>query len=231
MLRKLFSRKIKSPLSSPADLPYYTHLRDFEKKNRILHRNDIYGCGPPSDIASAEIVELIKKYAERGESILDIGCGIGAYIKELSRFGFKCTGIEYNLQYVEKCQSQGLVVKHMNAEKLNFDDNSFDTTLMIEILEHVEDPSQALTEAFRVSKLNIIISVPNIDILPIMSKYNVVPWHLLESTHLNFFTPVILENLLKKISNKTIVQTFGQFAPWVTEQIMHMHILGVIYKV
>lgn len=228
-LTKLFSRKIKSLLSSPSDLPYYTHLRAFEEQNRILHRNDIYGSGPPSHVASVETTEFIKKYC--GGSILDIGCGVGASMNELKKFGFKCTGIEYNLQYVEKCRSQGLVVKHMNAEKLNFDDNSFDTTLIIEVLEHVEDPQQVLMEAFRVSKLNIIISVPNIDVLPIMSKYKVVPWHLLEATHVNFFTPVILDNLLKKISDKTIVQTSGQFAPWVTEQIMHMHILGIIYKI
>ena len=228
-LKKLFSKITKSILSSPSDLPYYTRLRDFEKQNRILHRNDIYGSGPPCHVAAVETTALIKQYC--GESILDIGCGVGTYINELNKFGFKCTGIEYNLQYVEKCRSQGLVVKHMNAEKLNFDDNSFDSVLMIEVLEHLEDPQQALMEAFRVSKLNIIISVPNIDVLPIMSKYQVVPWHLLEATHVNFFTPVILDNLLKKISGKTMVQTYGHFAPWVTEQILHMNIFGVIHKI
>jgi 2-polyprenyl-3-methyl-5-hydroxy-6-metoxy-1,4-benzoquinol methylase len=229
MMIKLLSKKTKSTPSSPSDLPYYTHLRAFENQERILHRNDIYGGGPPSHVASVETTALIKKYC--GGSILDIGCGVGAYMNELNKFGFKCTGIEYNLQYVEKCQSQGLVVEHMNAKKLNFGDNSFDTVLMIEVLEHVEEPQQALMEAFRVSTLNVIISVPNIDVLPIMSKYQVVPWHLLEATHVNFFTPVILDNLLKNISAKTTVQTYGQFAPWVTEQIIHMHILGVIHKI
>jgi ubiquinone/menaquinone biosynthesis C-methylase UbiE len=63
----------------------------------------------------------------------------------------------------------------MNAEELRFGPNSFDTVLMIEVLEHLPEPIIALREAFRVAKKNVLISVPNTDVLPIMSKYQVVP--------------------------------------------------------
>jgi len=46
------------------------------------------------------------------------------------------------------------------AEALPFKDNTFDTALMLEILEHVDDVEAALKEALRVAR-RVIISYPN----------------------------------------------------------------------
>jgi SAM-dependent methyltransferase len=46
------------------------------------------------------------------------------------------------------------------AEALPFKDNSFDTALMLEVLEHVEDVEAALKEALRVAR-RVIISYPD----------------------------------------------------------------------
>jgi len=115
----------------------------------------------------------------------------------------------------------------MDAQQLEFSQNSFDTVIMVEVLEHLAKPMIALEEAFRVARKNILISVPNIDVLPIMSRYQVVPWHILEATHFNFFTPKILESVLKEFAEHVEVFTYGHFAPWITEKEMHMHIFGV----
>lgn len=215
-------------INNQNQLPYYLGLRYFEQQKSIPHRKDIYSSGPPSPIVSQETLGLIKKHTKK--NVLDIGCGIGAYINELTKLGYKCSGIEINPEYVNKCKDQNLDVTLMSSEKLQFNDNSFDTVTMIEVLEHIQNPEKALSEAFRVAKNNVIISVPNIDIIPIMSQYLVVPWHLLEATHINFFTPKILENLLSKYTSNIYIQTYGHFAPWIEEQKIHMHIFGIGWK-
>lgn len=209
-------------------LPYEEKLSEYGKKGKILGRNDIYGSGPPSSVVSLEVLELIKRYSDN--NILDIGCGIGACIKALSREGYECEGLEHNKEYVKACLNQGLKVKWGSACRLPYKDNSFDTVLFIEVLEHINDPLKALEEAFRVAKNKVIVSVPNIEVIPTMSLYQVVPWHLLEATHLNFFTPRILEKSLKKFAKKTEVRTYGRFAPWIQGKEINMHILGVGWK-
>jgi len=212
----------------PETLPYFSVLRAFEQAGHIPKREHIYGSGPPSSTPSLETLHLIKKYA--GKRILDVGCGIGTYTKALCEEGYECLGIEQNQGYVEECQNHGLDVCSMDAQHLEFPRESFDTVIFIEVLEHLPEPLIALQEAFRVAKHNVIISVPNIDVIPIMSKYQVVPWHLLEATHLNFFTPKLLDSTLRKFAQTTEVFTYGHFAPWITEQEMHMHIYGVGWK-
>ncbi len=211
-----------------ADLPYSATLKEFEESGRILKRGNIYGSGPPSPLASEEVIDHLRNFA--GDRILDIGCGTGAYMKRLSSYGYKCEGIETNQDYVSACLKDGLGVQLMNAHELQFPKNSFDTVMMIEVLEHLPDPIVALREAFRVAKKNVLISVPNIDVLPIMSKYQIVPWHILEATHVNFFTPKILESVLKTFTAKTEVFTYGHFASWVSEKALHQNIFGVGWK-
>ena len=235
-LARLFSRGRHEDISdaqqkvAPAleALPYFSALRTFEQASQILQRENIYGSGPPTPTVSEETFHHVKKHA--GRRILDVGCGIGAYTKALAQVGYECIGIENNQAYIVECQKSGIDARRMDAHRLAFPENAFDTVIMLEVLEHLLEPLVALHEAFRVTKKNVIISVPNIDVIPIMSKYQVVPWHLLEATHVNFFTPKLLDSTLRKFARTTEVFTYGHFAPWITEQEMHMHIYGVGWK-
>ena len=41
--------------------------------------------------------------------------------------------------------------------------------------------------------------MPNSEPIPYLFQHAVVPWHLLEATHINFFTPTILGALLRRL--------------------------------
>src|SRR5205085_6854509 len=45
----------------------------------LLHRENIYGSGPPIEEPGAEVLDLLRAYLPGRASVVDIGCGAGAY--------------------------------------------------------------------------------------------------------------------------------------------------------
>ncbi len=179
-----------------------------DKKTLMLHRPDLYSPGPPITVPSYEMLDLIDGHA--GKSILDIGCGHGVYGRELLKRGYEYTGIEANAEYAAEAK-RSVNALHMSAEVLDFADNSIDTAIMFEVLEHLEDPYAALSEIVRVARKNLIVTVPNIGPMVECVEYNVVMHHFMESTHLNFFTKAMLERFLGEYFPYVHVEEFGQF--------------------
>ncbi len=130
-----------------------------------------------------------------GKRILDFGCATGDYCLELKRLGFECVGVDINEEYIKISRENG-VDAHLIKDKLPFDDKSFDTVIMFELLEHVQNPHEILREAKRVSKKNILITVPNCENFEILRGYGLTYEHFLEMDHVNFFTKDILGELL-----------------------------------
>ncbi len=99
------------------------------------------------------IYEVRKRYAGKVE-ILDVGCGAGFLTNTLAQEGFQVTGIDLSqasLDVAKKHDRSGKVTYlKANAYSLPFEENSFDVVCAMDILEHVENPSQLLHEAARV---------------------------------------------------------------------------------
>jgi 2-polyprenyl-3-methyl-5-hydroxy-6-metoxy-1,4-benzoquinol methylase len=151
--------------------------------------------------------DLIKFVTENaGKRILDLGCATGEYSKKLTELGYNCVGVDINSKYVEMARKEGLESYVMSAENLNFPNDYFDSVLLFEVLEHVDDPYDVLKEAVRVTKKNILISVPNSTKFNELIGQGLTYEHMLESDHKNFFTKNELEDLLSKISNKFKVE-------------------------
>ncbi|GAB6056376.1 hypothetical protein JCM15415_16920 [Methanobacterium movens] len=174
------------------------------KKEEIYRDTEDWYLKTKKNQAYSLLVDLTSSYA--GNKILDIGCATGSYCIELKKKGFKCVGVDINEGYVEDAIEKGVEAYKMNAEKLIFPDNSFDTIILFEVLEHSTNPKLILNEARRVSKKNILISVPNSTNFFELKRNNLTYEHMLETDHLNFFTKNDLEELLSEIFEKFKVE-------------------------
>lgn len=98
--------------------------------------------------------------------ILDAGCGYGFSSLMLSQKGLKVLGVDddYNRIKLAKKLARHSSVKFIKANlySLPFKDQSFDTTLCLEVLEHLKNDLTAIKELKRVTKQSgkIIISFP-----------------------------------------------------------------------
>lgn len=100
----------------------------------------------------------------QGERILDIGCGSGNHLLSLSSLGLNINGVDaspYMIDIARKRLGDKCFIMKGMAEDLPFEDNEFDISVMINTLEFLDDPLQALREAGRVTKRKIFIGSIN----------------------------------------------------------------------
>jgi 2-polyprenyl-3-methyl-5-hydroxy-6-metoxy-1,4-benzoquinol methylase len=225
------AREHEEAVSSAEDdrteaLPYQLILESAEREGRVLRREDIYGSGPPVEAVSEEVLAFVASHV--GERVLDVGCGVGAYVDRLNELGKDSIGIDNDPAVVEIARARGRPVTKMSACDLEFEDRSFDSVVMIEVLEHIPEYERALREAVRVARRSVVVTVPDISVLPLMSKRLVVPWHLLEATHVNFFTPETLRKTLLRFASSCEVVPLGHFFD-VEGEPLHIHAAAAAY--
>lgn len=100
------------------------------------------------------------------EPIFDIGCGDGLFLQMLKLRGFtKLVGIDFSETAIKKAHSKGIKAQvHDLSNPLSFEDNSFETVVMLDVLEHLYNPEEVLSEVRRVGKY-LVLSVPNFNSL------------------------------------------------------------------
>lgn len=130
--------------------------------------------------------DAILKHA--GKTILDVGCGSGAYVLKIAQEypQYQIKGVDY--QYFESWKEKPDNFLIADAFSLPFEDNSFDTITLFEVLEHLPNPEKALAEYLRVCRKNLILTVPNCDRNMELWKSNLIYSHWFDNTHVNFYT-------------------------------------------
>lgn len=113
---------------------------------------------------SAEKLILTLVAPQPGERVLDIGCGTGNHLLFFSKLGLDINGIDASPYMISRARERlgaRASLKKAKAEDLPFDDNEFDLAVLINTLEFLDDPLQALREAGRVANRKIFIGVMN----------------------------------------------------------------------
>ena len=90
--------------------------------------------------------------------VLDFGCGIGDFLK----FCNTAIGVDVDPDIVAFCRSRGFDAYVSDRGGLPFDDHSFDSVVMDNVLEHIEEPQSILGEILRVLKPGgvLLVGVP-----------------------------------------------------------------------
>jgi len=107
-------------------------------------------------------LNLIRRYVNLDNArVLDIGCGIGTYVKKLRDLAERAYGIDVDPARVRRSGTGSLAVAV--SERLPFASGSLDMVLLNEVIEHVRDDRETLREACRVLKPggHIVIYAPN----------------------------------------------------------------------
>jgi ubiquinone/menaquinone biosynthesis C-methylase UbiE len=108
------------------------------------------------------ITDLVHSAAPR--RLIDVGCGEGVVLRHLDRHlsGVVAVGLDIDGTGLRVAQSQNSVsLVQGSVYSLPFPPASADLVLCCEVLEHLEQPEQALVELSRVTRQWVLLSVPN----------------------------------------------------------------------
>jgi len=103
-----------------------------------------------------------KKYIDSGE-ILDIGCATGAFLEQAHQLGFSTKGVDPSAYAVKRAKEKGLDVKVGGIEDIHNINRKFDGIHFSHVLEHLEDPKNALRSIHKALKPSgiLYLEVPN----------------------------------------------------------------------
>ena len=101
------------------------------------------------------------KSMDKPVRILDVGCGTGYFVVLLGKEGFEVTGIDLTQEMIKKAKElirdhgpypENVQVMEMDAEKLSFEDESFDAVVTRNLTWTLPHPIEAYQEWYRVLK-------------------------------------------------------------------------------
>ncbi len=202
------------------DLTSFYKENGYIKKNPSLHQEDSFW-------KFQTIIPLLNFYLKCNKksemNILDVGGGAGLILKMTSKY------IENKNNKVNKIMldlSPGMIEnqKKNNPDfKFALNENIIETslkskqislTLMIDVLEHIENPKKALKELKRVSNY-IIFKIPLEDNI-IYNSYNIFTKGTFKQTniktlgHINYYTPKTARDQIEKYCGEILYSDYSK---------------------
>jgi len=202
----------KEPLSNSNGIPIFSvddrYISNYKKiaSDHLLSQKN--GKGNPFieeelwQILEKSTRDLIKKYSQKGKTILDAGVGMGRVLGPLNNL--KRYGIDISLDYLEIARKNGINVAFSKIEDMPYKDSVFDFIVVSDVLEHVFNLHQCCSEILRVLRPGgiLVVRVPfKEDLTPYLSKD--LPY---EFVHLRSFDEASLRLLFEKIFDMQFVE-------------------------
>ena len=92
--------------------------------------------------------------------LIDIGAGLGDFCVSYQN----ASAVDINKYAVKHCQQRSIEAKRIINNKISYENNTFDSAIMDNVLEHILDPDPLLSEVRRILKIRgrLIVGVPGI---------------------------------------------------------------------
>lgn len=86
------------------------------------------------------------------DKILEVGCGIGSIVYELSRQGYDIVGTDISREAITYGlgKYEDIRLEVQAAEEVQFEDETFDVVLSFDLFEHIAAVEKHISEVFRV---------------------------------------------------------------------------------
>jgi SAM-dependent methyltransferase len=169
--------------------------------------SDTAASDKPDNYFTQARTEIEPLLPARAAKALEIGCGAGVtmhWLRDRIPVDY-AVGVEMDPASAVRAASSFDLVLTGDAEKLDLPDDKFDLIIVLDVLEHLQNPWSMVQRLHRVlAPAGVIIaSIPNIGHHSIAwgllkGRWNYEPYGLLDRTHLRFFTKTTAIELMSQ---------------------------------
>ena len=169
---------------------------------KLQGNSSFFVPGPPAKIGDTyqPIVEFLLDNI-KGETIVDLGGGEGAYSLELKNNGYDVLVADINSLSLSIAENSGLKTKLLKSDE-SLESNIADTVIMVEVLEHVPNPEEFLKSALKAARKRVLFTMPCTDNFVDLFNLGLTYQHIAVSDHLWHFSHEELKHILDNLGAK-----------------------------
>lgn len=113
-------------------------------------------------VGKRQLLRSLLADSHAGERVLDLGCGTGGILRDLMPH-FRCVGMDRSELGLRICRDRGFGnLTRGDLREIPFRSSSFDTVLLMDVIEHLDDDEDLLRRAAELLDAGgrIVVSVP-----------------------------------------------------------------------
>ena len=143
--------------------------------------------------------DKLRRYLSPKSKVLDIGCGDGSFLRK-AKENFVCTGIEISGYLASLARKHsGFRVISGNFLDMEFNNEEYDGVTLISLLEHLDDPLQAVKKCSEFLRPGGILLLKTVNYSCLNRRIKKERWTgFRPPDHVVYFNPYNLKLLLKK---------------------------------
>ncbi len=191
-------------------------------------------------------LEIIQGWIKPSARILDLGCGDGQLLAFLyADRNVKGYGLEIDEEKIAECVRKGVNVieQNLDGDLSNFADNSFDTVIMTQALQVMQQPDKVLAEMTRIGK-EAIVTFPNfghwktrlfLGLKGMMPVSETLPysWYNTPNIHLCTFKDfeALCEENQYRIMNRNVTDMYHNRGSWLSRRFPNLLGEIAVYRI
>ncbi len=145
----------------------------------------------------AWVSERLDGYHVPGRRLLEVGANIGLFLAVAAERGWEASGIEPSAWAVEQGRARfGVDLRQGAIETVAVAPGSVDAIVMLDVLEHLADPAEALRRLRPMVADTGVLALATVNVDGLHGRLRGADWPWFIRSHLHYFRPATLTTML-----------------------------------
>lgn len=165
----------------------YEEVVDEEYLSEEEQRRELFGW----------VSEQLDSFYVPGKRLLEIGANVGLFLAVAGERGWEATGIEPSAWAVEQGRTRfGVDLRQGAIETVDVEAGSVDALVMLDVLEHLADPAEALRRLRPMMAEQGVFALATVNVDSLHGRLRGGDWPWFIRSHLHYFRPATLTKML-----------------------------------